>query len=218
MSNRKIYLIPGLANDGRVFSRLHLPEGEKIYLDWLEPLEDESMESYASRMAEPIDDNDQNIIIAFSFGGIVSIEIAKQKDIDQNILISSVKSDKEKPLPIKIIDKLPYLRLSGSMVTRERFIKLGGAPFGLGSKESQELFLDMMKHQSTELRAWSIKQLSLWKNEFTPKRLIHIHGDRDLIFPHIWVKNAFIVKGGDHFAVFNRAEEISKIIEEQILD
>lgn len=218
MSKRKIYLIPGLANDGRVFSRLKIPEGDIIYLDWIEPEENESFESYASRMAEQIEDSDRNIIIAFSFGGLLSIEIAKQKDIDQNIIISSVKNDSEKPFPIKIIDKLPYLRLSGSMVTRERFVKLGGAPFGLGSKESQELFLDMMKHQSTELRAWSIKQLSRWKNEFQPKQVVHIHGDRDLIFPHIFVKNAHIIKGGDHFAVFNKADEVSRIIEEHILD
>lgn len=218
MKTRKIYLIPGLANDGRVFSRLNLPEGEKIYLDWIEPEKNESIESYAARISEGIDDQDRNIIIGFSFGGVLSIEIAKQKDIDQNIIISSVKSKDEKPFPIKILDKLPYLRFSGNMARREMFVKLGGAPFGLASKESQDLFLDMMKLQSPELRAWSIKQISQWQNEFQPKRLVHIHGDRDLIFPHIFVKNARIIKGGDHFAVFNKAEEVSRIIEELILD
>jgi len=218
MNSRKIYLIPGLANDGRVFSRLKLPDGEKVFLEWIEPEEDESFSSYAARMAEQIKDDEKNIIIGFSFGGLLSIEIAKLKDIDQNIIISSVKSDKEKPFPIKLLDKLPYLRLSRSKATRERFVKLGGAPFGLGSKESQELFLDMMNSQSPQLRAWSIKQISQWKNKFQPKKLVHIHGDRDLVFPHIWINDAYLVKGGDHFAIYNKAEEVSRIIEEQILD
>lgn len=218
MAERKIYLIPGLGNDGRVFSRLQLPEGEIIYLEWIEPEDGESISSYAARMASDINDDDKNIIIGFSFGGLMSIEISKQKDIDQNILISSVKTDKEKPFPIKILDKIPYLSMSSSMASRKRFVQVGGAAFGLKSKESIELFLDMIKDQSPTLREWSLRQLSGWKNEYAPKKLVHIQGDRDLIFPHIWVKDAYLIKGGDHFAVFNKADEISALIQEHILE
>ena len=32
---QRVYLIPGVATDRRVFAELHLPGYEKVYLDWI---------------------------------------------------------------------------------------------------------------------------------------------------------------------------------------
>jgi pimeloyl-ACP methyl ester carboxylesterase len=37
----------------------------------------------------------------------------------------------------------------------------------------------------------------------------HIHGDKDELFPIKNVKNAYIVKGGNHLMVVSKAHEVS---------
>lgn len=44
----------------------------------------------------------------------------------------------------------------------------------------------------------------------------HIHGDKDELFPFKKIKNAHLVKGGNHFMVFTRGHEISKIIKTEL--
>jgi len=41
---------------------------------------------------------------------------------------------------------------------------------------------------------------------------VHIHGDQDRIFPIKNIKPDYVIKGGTHMMVWNRADEISAII------
>ena len=94
----KIYLIPGLGFDHRIFSKLNLEEQNIQYFNWIEPLEHESIRKYAERLAEDIvDDGERTLLIGHSLGGILSQEIACFKQVGQIVLISSIKSRKELP-------------------------------------------------------------------------------------------------------------------------
>ncbi|RYD69520.1 MAG: hypothetical protein EOP53_27030, partial [Sphingobacteriales bacterium] len=63
----KVYFISGLAADCRVFKRIQLPAGfESVYLDWIPPLPNESLQSYAMRMAESIDTNEPFALVGLS--------------------------------------------------------------------------------------------------------------------------------------------------------
>ena len=64
---------------------------------------------------------------------------------------------------------------------------------------------------------WSIDAVSKWNNETIPTNLIHIHGDCDKLLPAKPGGKYEIVKGGEHFMVYSKAEEVSGIIN-KILD
>jgi hypothetical protein len=59
---------------------------------------------------------------------------------------------------------------------------------------------------------WAVKQVVNWKNNWQPEQLIHIHGEKDKIFPVKKIKSPIVIKDGSHLMIYNRPTEISKII------
>ena len=49
-----------------------------IHIDWIFPLENETLQNYALRISENIKD-EKAFLIGLSFGGIISVEISKIK-------------------------------------------------------------------------------------------------------------------------------------------
>lgn len=75
----KAYFISGMGADKRVFTHIQLPEGfEAVFLDWLAPNREETLPSYAMRLADHIDTTEPFVLIGLSFGGMLATEIAKQ--------------------------------------------------------------------------------------------------------------------------------------------
>ena len=77
----KIYFIPGLGFDRRIFQNLELVSADIEYIDWIEPISlNENIKAYATRLATQIDHHsDGTILIGHSFGGVISQEIAQIK-------------------------------------------------------------------------------------------------------------------------------------------
>ena len=94
---QKVYFISGLGADERVFQYLNLEGIEPVFIQWLEPLSNEKIENYAARMSAFIT-TPRPLIVGLSFGGMITIEIAKSIDYQQIILISSAKNRYDLPL------------------------------------------------------------------------------------------------------------------------
>ena len=98
----KAYFIPGLGADCRVFKNIKLPDSFiRINLEWIHPVEEESLESYALRMGEKIDASEPFILIGLSFGGMLAIEISKIKPPVELVLISTIHISDELPILYK---------------------------------------------------------------------------------------------------------------------
>lgn len=82
-----IYLFSGLGADQRVFQSINIPLYNLIYIQWIEPNINESMESYAERLLTQIKSLN-TIFLGVSFGGIMAIEVAKLIEVEKVILIS----------------------------------------------------------------------------------------------------------------------------------
>ena len=65
-----VYLLSGLGADKRVFEFLDLSDFKVNHIDWIEPIDNETIESYAQRLLIQIT-TDRPIIIGVSFGGII---------------------------------------------------------------------------------------------------------------------------------------------------
>ncbi len=66
----KVYFISGLAADKRVFKYISLPTGcEAVHLDWITPQKDDTLPSYALRLASAINRDEPFALVGLSFGG-----------------------------------------------------------------------------------------------------------------------------------------------------
>ena len=212
----KIYCIPGLGFDHRIFSKLDLQNYDIEYINWIEPRDQEDWNSYAKRIAKNIDDTQECVLIGHSLGGLLCQEIASFKKIYKIILISSIKSRKELPFHFKIIQPLRLQYLFTKQFTFFTF------PFwakqqDYKTKEAQTLFKSMISHQSNKYLRWALSKLSIWKapkmSNSTP--VFQLHGSLDKTFPISLIQSStdFIPQGG-HFMLFN----YPKIIENSIIE
>lgn len=212
---KNIYCISGLGADIRLFGNLKLPPSFKLKsLPWIAAGEGESIESYAERMSLGIEDRDP-VLLGVSFGGMIAIEMARLRQIKKIILISSIKTRFEKPF---------YFRV-GSFLRLNRIVSLKPTKFlepfenynlGVKTEEDRKLAHEYHRHFDKKFGDWAIEQILHWKNETYPPNLFHIHGTADRILPIRYVKPDFVVSGGGHLMVFNRAEEISEVLSEEL--
>lgn len=200
---KHIYLMPGLAASPKIFEFLKFPDFCEIHLlDWILPIKEESLSDYAYRLSKNIT-HSRPILVGISFGGILVQEIAKHIDYHKIIVISSVKSKYELPkkillarytklyklLPVGLIDTLEYWKrfsFSGSMTKRI---------------ELYEKYIGMRDPFYLE---WSIDKIVNWEQEQPLPNTLHIHGDKDVVFPIKNISNALIVKNGTHIMILNR--------------
>lgn len=208
-----LYCVPGLGTDERIFSKLFplLIPYEKIVLHHIEPLHyKESLADYAGRLAQQISVSKKEpiLLVGFSLGGPIALEIAKHYPQAKVLLISTIKQKKEIPPLFKLARRLPLHRLVPTWYTHHIIPKL--APLtGVATKENSPVLAAMFKAQPASHFAWGRQAIVDWENEELPAQVWHLNGDKDHIFntalPHV----DHIIKGGTHNMIMDRAEEVA---------
>jgi pimeloyl-ACP methyl ester carboxylesterase len=207
---KTIYCISGLGADERAFSKLKIKGYQIQVIKWLMPLQDESLQHYATRMRTEIAE-DNPILMGLSFGGMLCTEIAKQIPIQKIIIISSIKSSKELPRWMKTI---ALLRLNKIVPLRStRFTQpIQNRMLGVQSEEEKILVASLRREADLPYVTWAVNQAINWKNDWQHPNIFHIHGDSDNMFPIKNIKPNFTIKKGGHFMIMNRADEVSTCI------
>lgn len=214
------YCICGLGSDERIFSKLNWGSTTVHYLHWLMPLPNESLPAYALRMSERITEKNATLI-GVSFGGMLSIEIAKVLAVQKVILISSVKTHHEIPVWMKASGKLkldailPKGRLH-AIRPLKLFEPVENYFLGAVTEEEKKLAHEYRKHVDPVYLKWAVHQVLNWKNEWLPDKLFHLHGTNDRIFPYPLVRPTHTIASAGHFLVFRHAKEVSAILEDII--
>ena len=211
---KTIYCISGLGADEKIFRNLSMNGTQLEYISWLKPLEGERIQAYASRMASSISHSDP-VLLGVSFGGMIGIEIAKQMKLEKLIIISCIKSANELPRWMRVAGKM---KLNKFLPTRSyKFTeKIDNNRIGVTTEEEREMVKAYRRAADPYQLEWSINEVLNWKNDWQPENMMHIHGDMDKIFPMKNTKPTHIIKEGTHMIIYNRAAEISKLIEEAI--
>jgi pimeloyl-ACP methyl ester carboxylesterase len=205
---RRLYLIPGVATDRRVFAGLELGGYDQVHLDWIQPQKAESIRSYAERMVARLDGDQSPILIGYSFGGLIAQEMAKLVPEATVILISSIKSYRERPMGMWLTASFGLHRVLPSEIGKE--FRFAYTWMNDPQNEEERAFIRKMReelnHHHTD---WAIDQAVNWRHDDHTPRLFHIHGDRDRIFPIRYIRNCIPVRGGTHLMLLNKAPEIT---------
>jgi pimeloyl-ACP methyl ester carboxylesterase len=213
---KNVYYISGLGADERVFNYLKLTDVREKYIKWVVPEKHESLHSYCKRLTTQIDLTNDIILIGVSFGGIVAQEISKIIRVNKVIIISSVKSPKEFDWKLRCVRFLKLHRLAPSRFLKWSNSLTGDYYFGTETKAESDLLKLIIKDTDRFFMKWAIEEIMGWNNNQLNSGLIHIHGDKDRIFPTGRIKNAINISNGGHFMIVNRAKEISELIEKEI--
>lgn len=204
MSKIPVYFMPGLAASTSIFERINLPEDtfEIHLLEWFMPKKEETIQSYAKRMTEKVQ-HDDAVLIGVSFGGILVQEMAEYLTVRKIIIISSVKSNKELPIRMKLArDTKAYKLLpTGLLEDVEKLVKYA---FGDIMKQRLKLYEQFLFMRNKEYLDWAIEQVVCWQRVTRDPNVIHIHGDADEVFPVKNIKHFIKVKGGTHIMILNR--------------
>ncbi len=215
----KVYLIPGLGFDERIFRNLNIEKHESIYLNWIDPTKNESIQSYAKRLAEKIDSKESDVVlIGHSFGGVLCQEISVFTSVQKCILISSIKHRNENPFVFKIMSASRLYKLFSKNLTAKT-IKYWGSRYDYKTEEEKELVVDMVNKQSDNYLQWALQQLSVWRapEHSLGDKLIQIHGNLDNTLPFGLINNPnYIIKNGGHFMVYKKPNFVSEIINKEI--
>ena len=210
-----IYCIPGMGVDGKIYGKLKV-EGRRLHhLSWLEPKRGESIQDYARRMVAQIPEKGPVDLMGLSFGGMMAVEMSHIIPVRRIILLSSIKTSREKPWPFRVMRIVP-LYLTNVAFLRDRTTWLWCRFFGLYSKEDIATFYEFMPGLSDYYMRWALRQICHWRKGEALAEVFHIHGDRDLIFPVRRSKAHVVVKGGTHSMVFTHANQVSRLIGERL--
>lgn len=210
-----IYFISGLGADERAFQRITLPNRFSIrHLAWKRPLEGETMNAYARRLAEGIDTGQPFCLVGLSFGGMVAVEMNSFLKPVRTILLSSDYTRRRLPLYVQWIGRLRLHR-----VVPPAWLKRlpAGAHWFFGTRRAAEKsLLTQFLHDADEgFLQWAINAVLTWENTALPPNCVRIHGDRDKVFPQYSDSDA-VIQGGGHFMVLTKAGEISSLLEKYL--
>jgi pimeloyl-ACP methyl ester carboxylesterase len=213
---KPIYFISGLGADERIFKWLRYDGYRPVHIPWVSPQRGESVESYAKRLAENIEE-ERPIIVGLSFGGMVAVEIAKQRETEQVILLSSVKRASEIPVYFKLFRALPIHRILPFKSLLWAFYWLAYWLFSPEDAEQKQLLKTVLIETDPHFLKWALHKVVVWNNHDVPETVVHVHGRRDRIFPYRWVTPDYTVENSGHLMVMTRAAEISDLIEKLTL-
>lgn len=207
----KVFLIAGMGADARVYNNIDLDENEVISVDWIEPHATDTLKTYAQKLIFQYNITPNSIIIGNSLGGMIAVEIANILPIKKVILISSISTIDEAPWYFSMFRTLPvYKLIPGKVFTSMGFlIKF---VFGKMNAADSWLFNDMLKNSSPKFIKWAMTAALNCDNKTVPPNTHIITGDKDHVFDYRKIKGAIIVKGGTHIMVFDKVNEINKIL------
>jgi pimeloyl-ACP methyl ester carboxylesterase len=213
-SSKIIYFISGLGADKKIFENIVIHGAELFYMEWIKPLANESIQSYAVRMAAQIK-HPNPILVGLSFGGMLAIEIAKFTNTEKVILISSAKTFKQIPFYMRF---LGWLKLDKILPKSWyfKYNKLIHWAMGPENKEEENLLQQYVQNSDPDYIQWAIGQIVHWENDFIPPNTVHIHGTNDKVLPFVFADSDFTIENGGHFMTHNKANELSRLIEKII--
>ncbi len=196
--------MPGLAASPDIFENIRLPEDRfRIHLlDWFLPEPGMDLGDYARRMSEQVKEANP-VLIGVSFGGMLVQEMTRFLDVRKVIIISSVKCRREMPRRLLIARYTKLHKLLPTSLVNNVDV-LARYAFGESLGKRLKLYERYLGVRDTAYLDWSIDQIVNWAREEPVPGLVHLHGEKDAVFPMVYVGDCIPVPGGTHTMILHR--------------
>lgn len=213
-----IYLMPGMAASPEIFEGIRFNEStfEIHYLQWFLPEKNCSFQDYAKLMNAKIK-HDDPVLLGVSFGGMLVQEMAKHKPVKKVIAVSCPKHKNELPKRMLFAKRTKVHKLLPTKWVNNVEL-LAKYAFGETVTKRLELYEKYLSVRDKNYIDWAIDNIVNWEQTAPPKNLIHIHGEKDAVFPISNIKDCIAVKNGTHTMILHRAKWFNEKLPALILD
>ncbi len=138
----KLYIFSGLGADEGVFQKLDFSGLDVTFINWIIPIDKETIEEYATRLLNQIP-IEKPILIGLSFGGIMAVEVSKQIKTKKIILIASAKNRAEIPFYFGLAGKFNLHNLMPASLLKSLNFMTNWF-FGTSSLEDKQLLKEIL--------------------------------------------------------------------------
>jgi pimeloyl-ACP methyl ester carboxylesterase len=214
---QKIFIFSGLGADHRVFHKMNFQDWEPVFIHWLQPFKNETIQNYALRISQQITEPNP-IVLGISFGGMMAIEVSKFLPFQKLILLASAKTKQEIPLLYRILGKLK-VPLFFPMKWLKKSNRLSYFVFSVSDQDDRKILDDIYHDTSPTYLRWALNAVCTWQNEEmcqnyipAPKNFIHIHGTKDRILYYSNIKNAVPITNGGHLLPLTETQKLEELI------
>ncbi len=201
-----VYFMPGMAANPSIFKNITLPpeKFEQHLLEWFVPRRGATLSEYAEEMVQHIH-HENPVLVGVSFGGLLVQEMARFLEVRKVIVVSSVKHESELPKRMLFAKytKVHKLLPTGLVNNVELLAKYA---FGETVNKRLELYEEYLSIRDKYYIDWSLDQIVNWRQTYRPERLVHIHGEKDAVFPISNILDCIPVKNGTHTMIIHRAK------------
>ncbi len=213
-----VYFMPGMAASPKIFEYIKLPENQfrMHFLEWSIPFDNEGFEDYALRMSQKIKHKDV-VLVGVSFGGVLVQQIDRYVNARKLIIVSSVKSMFELPKRMLLAKttgayKILPIQLASKIDIFEKYA------FGKTMTKRLELYKKYLSVNDAKYLSWAIKNMVCWEQKEHRSDIVHIHGDKDPVFPIKYIKKCIVIKNGTHIAIINKYKWFNENLPQIILE
>lgn len=213
-----VYMMPGMAANSKIFRNINLPADrfQVHLLEWFVPDKGMTFEAYARKMNSQIS-YPNPVLVGVSFGGMLVQEMARYISVRKVIIISSVKLRSEMPRRL-IFAKYTGIHklLPTGLVNNLDLV----AKYAFGEMVSQriDLYREYLEVRDKYYLDWSIDKIVNWPQTSYDPKIIHIHGEKDAVFPLQYIKDCICVKNGTHTMIIHRYKWFNERLPAIILD
>tara|TARA_R110002050_G_scaffold34380_1_gene86725 strand:+ start:41 stop:673 length:633 start_codon:yes stop_codon:yes gene_type:complete len=208
--------MPGMAASSAIFEYIDLPPErfELHFLEWTVPVVGISFTEYAENMCSNII-HENVVLLGVSLGGLLVQEMSNFVLVRKVIIVSSVKTRYELPKRMLFAryTKAHKLLPTGLISNVELLAKYA---FGESVTKRLSLYERYLSIRDKSYIDWCIDQLVNWDCEKPCDNLVHIHGEKDNVFPISNITDYLPVVNGTHTMIIHRAkwfnENLSTII------
>jgi pimeloyl-ACP methyl ester carboxylesterase len=211
---KELYIFSGLGADERVFQKLDFSAYSVVFIKWITPIENETIENYASRLLVQITST-RPILIGLSFGGMMAVEVAKLIETKKTLLIASAKTSKEIPFYYRFAGKLGiHKMLSAKLLKSSNF--LTNWFFGARTRFDKQILKEILIDTDSVFLKWAIDKIVKWSNKTLPANIFHIHGTSDRILPIKFVNFDVEINNGGHLMTLIKPQQLNDILKAEI--
>ena len=211
----KIYLFSGLGADERLFQKLKAIQGyEYVALPFVHPGNSKTLADYAALMVDEYRFETPCIFGGVSIGGMIAQEIAQIVKPEKLLLISTLQFRNELP-PIFKVGNNEFTKSLLSKPLLEAAAALGDK-FTIKSEEGRKLFYEMLHDSDADFMKFGFGVVLGWQPPPAQVPVIRMHGTNDRVFWPSRIKNGIKIKGGNHFMIYEKGEELGEIIHREL--
>lgn len=212
----RIVLIPGLGADQRLFEPQRSAFPDLISPSWLDPQSNESLASYASRLAARVRESlpsDQRPLIlgGVSFGGMLAAEMAPLLNPQAVVMIGSELHPGEIAVSLKLMAMagrwMPTPSGPAARVMARTFIRRLG-PMTRDQRRFLETMIDAVPYSFLQ---WATGAIFGWGGvRKVASKLVRLHGEHDRIIPFPKADLVHKIAGAGHLPSVSHAEEVNR--------